>query len=266
MSDRLPADWKPPEFGDPGRTAAPSDSRGADPGPESAGPVFRMLYEIPRKTVSSREFVPLHAGYGSDAERMPTVPETEADRADTAPSDPAERERQARAAGFSKGETEGYAAGMAAAKPLVERMEGVMSDIDGLWQDLVDAYQTQIMELVCRAVEKVVMGQAAVDDDMVRRTLLEAFRTLPEPAEVTVEMHPEDAEWVETVKGDFFQTVKTLKQVDVVPNASVSKGGCRVTTRYGEIDATVESRLEAVQQSIREAHRNRSRDETPTES
>ena len=64
-------------------------------------------------------------------------------------------------------------------------------------------------------------------------------------------------EYIETLKEDFFTQVKSLKHVSLIPNASVSPGGCRIKTDTGEVDATVESRLDAVRQSIMDVFRGK---------
>jgi flagellar assembly protein FliH len=78
--------------------------------------------------------------------------------------------------------------------------------------------------------------------------------------EVTVEIHPEDVEFIEAAKEDFFRQVKALKHMAIVPDPSVNPGGCRVKTRFGEVDATLESRLDAIQRTLMDVYRNRFND------
>ena len=73
---------------------------------------------------------------------------------------------------------------------------------------------------------------------------------IPEPVEVTIDIHPEDVEHIENIKEEFFQQLKTLKHISLLPDPSVSPGGCRVKTRFGEVDATLESRLDVIRETI----------------
>ena len=129
-------------------------------------------------------------------------------------------------------------------------MQHLLEQMEGLWQHLVQIYEPQILGLICRVAEKVVSGQVDLDHDLIRRAILDAVRMIPEPVEVTVEINPEDADHIEAVKEDFFSCVKTLKHMSLIPNPSVSRGGCRLKTHLGEVDASLESRLDAIQQTI----------------
>ena len=55
---------------------------------------------------------------------------------------------------------------------------------------------------------------------------------------------------LEVVKEDFFQQVRELKQVSVVSDPSVARGGARIETAAGEVDTGIESRLEAVTRAV----------------
>jgi flagellar assembly protein FliH len=157
---------------------------------------------------------------------------------------------QAYEEGFAKGEQDGLEDGRHQVAEVLGRINELLGGIENLWPDLVQTYEKQLVDLVFKAAEKVVLGQIAVDSEVVKRSILQAFDLIPDPVQVTVEVHPDDYEFIETVKVDFFDRVKSLKQVTVISDASVRQGGCRVHTPKGRVNATLESRLEAVSKSI----------------
>jgi flagellar assembly protein FliH len=99
-------------------------------------------------------------------------------------------------------------------------------------------------------VEKVVYGQAAIEQEMVKRAIIEALRVVPEPVHVQISVNPKDYEYIETVKEDFFSSIQALKDVTVTPDPAIHQGGCNVRTKFGEVDATIESRLEAIRECL----------------
>ncbi len=249
-------EWQPlvPENPDPSEMPAASDAAAH---PEPVDRSFQLLYEIPEDTEPGRKFIPF---YG------PAEPEEERADPETAPSPetveiieetPEEVRQRAHEEGLAQGKEEGFEKGKAEAVPILEQMQALLQQIDGLWRQLAETYEEKILQLVGRVSEKVVCAQVAVDSDTVRRVILDAFRMTPEPAEVTIEIHPQDAEKIETVKETFFEEIKTLKHVSVLPDPSVSPGGCRIKTRFGEVDATLESRLTAIQDTIMNVYRNK---------
>ena len=89
-----------------------------------------------------------------------------------------------------------------------------------------------------------------MDNDIVRKAILNAFEMIPEPVDVTIELNTEDYEYIENVKEDLFREITDLRNVTVTSNPSMPKGGCKIETRSGEVNSSIESRLEAIQQSV----------------
>ncbi|HSM74520.1 MAG TPA: FliH/SctL family protein, partial [Desulfobacterales bacterium] len=121
-----------------------------------------------------------------------------------------------------------------------------------LWPALCRTYERQIVALVGRVAEKVVYGQVALDREVVRRTILKAFEQIPEPLTVALEVNPEDYEYLEALKKPLMAEISGLKQLSLQADPTVGRGGCRIETRAGTIDATLEARLEAVRQCLLE--------------
>jgi flagellar assembly protein FliH len=152
--------------------------------------------------------------------------------------------------GFKKGEAEAAKAVEDRSRAILSSLGNTLSTVEDLWRTLVKENESQILSLICRIAEKVVLATVELDQDLVRRSVLEALETLPEPREIVLNISPEDYEYIETVKEEFFEEVKTLSQITVVANASVKRGGCAVETPDARIRTDVESRLEAVFSSV----------------
>ena len=54
-----------------------------------------------------------------------------------------------------------------------------------------------------------------------------------------------------------FEQIKHLKHVTIISDPSMQPGGCHIVTQAGEVDASLESRLNAIRKSIIEASENR---------
>jgi flagellar assembly protein FliH len=155
--------------------------------------------------------------------------------------------------GFAQGQAAGLEEGRKQSREIVERMAAIAAQMETAWENLIEAHESRIIDLVARAVEKVVYGQAAIDQDMVKRAILEALQVVPEPVNVQIAVSPKDYEFIETVKEDFFSQIKALKDVSVTPDPAIHQGGCNVRTKFGEVDATIESRLEAIRECLLKA-------------
>ena len=223
---------------------------------------FKLLYEASDTQDPADTFTPL---YDHPSKKPPLS--VEEDEAETeTPSPPVETEpapaaedirKKAYDEGVAEGEKKGFAEGKEKADGVVKRMQSLLSEMEEIWKRLIATYEQQIIQLICRTAEKVVYAHIAMDQDAIKQAILHAFQMIPEPVAVTIEVNADDAEYIETVKEDFFSQVKTLKHISVIPNPSVTCGGCLVKTEMGEVDATLETRLEAVRQTIIDVGRNK---------
>ena len=154
---------------------------------------------------------------------------------------------------FTNGQAAGLEEGRRQSREILERLEQIIGQIESAWTNLIETYESQIVDLLTRAVEKVVYGQAAIEQEMVKRAIIEAFQVVPEPVHVQISVNPKDYEYIETVKEDFFSSIKALKDVSVTSDPAIHQGGCNVRTKFGEVDATLESRLEAIRECMLKA-------------
>ncbi len=152
--------------------------------------------------------------------------------------------------GFSKGEKNGYEEGKKRAEEMIRSMQEILNKVEDLWPKMTSEYEEKILQLVYRAAEKVVYGHIDIDNDIVKRAILNAFELIPKPLDATININPDDYEYIETTKENLFDNIKQLKSVSIVSNPSVSRGGCLIESRAGNADSSIEKRLESIKTSI----------------
>lgn len=217
---------------------------------------FKSLYVQQEKASASDGFVASYVGKetarrlsATQARKTPDSPSPEAPS-----SEELETIRQrAHDEGFSEGRRAGMEEGRRQSLEMLGRMADIVAQVESAWGDLIQAHESRIIDLVTRAVEKVVYGQAATDQEMVKRAIVEALQVVPEPVNVQISVNPKDYDYIETVKADFFTRIQALKDVSVTPDPAIHPGGCNIRTQFGEVDATLESRLEAIRECLLKA-------------
>ncbi len=162
-------------------------------------------------------------------------------------------EKEGYEAGFLKGETEAMEIAAEKAKPIIESLEEILSSMDRAWDGLAKRYETEIISLICKIAEQVVLAKVELDDSLVRQSVVKSLETLPEPEEIILNIAPEDYDYIEMIKEDLFDKIDTLTGVSVVANASVSRGGCTIETAKAKVKTEIESRLAAVFSAITDA-------------
>ncbi len=234
------------------RNGHKAGSGAAPGGAKKGGDGFRALYAAPKKKEEPDTFV---ASFVSEEKARSLTKNKEPE--EVVEPDPEVLEtikRQAWDDAFAQGEQAGIEEGRRKSREIIDRIQKILTDVETVWTNLIKTHEARIIELVCRISEKVVYGQSVVDQEMVKRAIVEALGVIPEPVNVEIAVNPKDYEYIETVKEDFFSHIKGLKDVSVTPDAAIHQGGCTVRTKFGEVDATLENRLEAVRVSILRAN------------
>lgn len=167
--------------------------------------------------------------------------------------------------GFAKGESDGFEKGFLEGRTkgesqiqkessdILDPLKDALETADHLLEDLVEKYEAQILSLVFKISEKVVMASLETDDEIVRHTILDALTSLVAPEEIILNVASEDYEYIEMVKDDFFEAVGSLKQVAVKSDPLIKRGGCKIETATASITTDPESKLLAIHEAIKNA-------------
>lgn len=230
---------------------------------------FKILYEKNHQSNASDAFIRAYKkeekndNYSEDKPDLtepplqePVEPPLQEPKGEKVP-DTKEIERMAYNKGYSEGEKEGYDAGQEKSREIINRMQAISQEIEGLWKNMIIRYEKEIIQLISRVAEKVVYGQVAVENEIVKKSILHAFKLMPEPVDATINVSAEDYEYIESMRSEIFEQIKHLKHVAIISDPSMQPGGCHIVTQAGEVDASLESRLNAIRKSVIEVSENR---------
>lgn len=158
---------------------------------------------------------------------------------------------EARAEGFARGVEEGREQGLAeAAQELAARRDLLEATLDYLaapLDELDEALETQLARMVTVMVGRLFKRQLDIDPDSIVGLVRDAVSLLPVSAsKIQVHLHPEDAERLETILGRDSggeDADDATARWSVVRDATLTRGGCHITSESSQIDARVESRI-----------------------
>lgn len=156
--------------------------------------------------------------------------------------------------GFEEGKNQGYEEGLKQARENTEKIINVINDIENLWKDQVAANEKEIVDMIIKISEKVIQGKIESDNEIVKNSIFHAFEQMPETKDVTISVNPADYEYIDIVQEDFFKKVEGLKQISIESDVAIERGGCRIESKRGEVNSSIEGRFNAVKQSIIETH------------
>jgi len=167
---------------------------------------------------------------------------------------------EGKAAGLAAGHKEGHAKGLAtgvaegraaATKELapnfaeaVATFEAAAAEVSGHAASFGDSTADEMLALVLAIARRVVRTIADRDVAVVEATVREAVRLAMSKASLRIAINPEQRAKLDGLLAELKMTWPSIQHVDFVDDESVSRGGCRVFTIAGEIDADIERQLD----------------------
>jgi flagellar assembly protein FliH len=153
-----------------------------------------------------------------------------------------------------QGHQEGFAAGMAAAQeelaPAAQALAQVHAEIQSRRDELVDVVEDRAVELALQIAEKVVAGTIEVQPDRVVDVVRGALRCLVDRERVTVQVNTLDLELVRESVGSLSGTLGGIGHFEVQEDRRVTRGGAVVLSGAGEVDASIEIKLQRAREAI----------------
>ena len=72
--------------------------------------------------------------------------------------------------------------------------------------------------------------------------------------DITVKVNPKDFDVIRQHKGELIRYGDGIKNFAIENDEKIARGGCLIDTRFGEVDATMESALEEIGQRLKDAN------------
>jgi flagellar assembly protein FliH len=170
-----------------------------------------------------------------------------------------EMQEQARREGFEQGLEEGREAGSKEFVERVQRLDQLTAALDQPFKELDEAIEEQLAQLAMIVARQLIRRELKSDPEQVIGVVRDALAALPLAARnVRLSLHPEDAVLVR----EALSLQQGESSIQVVEDPVQTRGGCRVLTESSQIDATVESRLNAIISNTLGGLRSSDEDET----
>jgi flagellar assembly protein FliH len=136
---------------------------------------------------------------------------------------------------------------MATLKPALEAVARQIADARGEW---ISAWEQGAVHLAARMAEKIIHAELARDPAASSDSVRAALELVVGAADVTLHLNPADYEHLRRETATICTWLADLAPTQIVADESITRGGCRVTTRFGEIDQRLETQLARLEQEL----------------
>ncbi len=171
---------------------------------------------------------------------------------DDAKAQEAELVSKAHAEGLKSGREEGFESGKSEVERLVERIHKIIEAVQAKRQEILDSTEQQIVDLVIMMTRKVVKIMSDNQKSVIMANVVQALKKVKGRGDVTLRVSLADVKLTTEHIQDFIREVENIKNISIVEDSSVEKGGCIVETDFGAVDARIASQLSELESKILE--------------
>ncbi len=173
---------------------------------------------------------------------------------------------QRKAEGYRTGFDEGRAAGLASldeqirreaaqnAQKKMDELNSVLAEaltaFDADKRRMLAAAESGVIELACAIARRVCKAIPEMSLDAARANVRAALEMAKHEHDVRLHVNPADLDGLREFAADICRQIDGFEHVEVVADDAVARGGCLLRGRSGSIDASIDSQLEHVVESL----------------
>lgn len=160
--------------------------------------------------------------------------------------------QQAYQLGLEEGRERAFVESSAELKEQLQHLQELVSSVESIKTDLVACNETQIVRLVFYLAKRLVFQEIAVKPEIILEVVSQALRSAQSDEKVTIRISARDFQFIESVRDTLGKEYEALKRARFESSDEIASGGCMVETNYGDVNATLEQRLDRIWTSIAE--------------
>lgn len=152
--------------------------------------------------------------------------------------------------GYDKGYREGMAKAQEEAAALRVQAGEVLAQAEKHRRSTIESLEAEIIELARDIAERLLSAQLTLDREVILGVAAESLRLVADRLNVVLYVNPDDLELVEGRMDELKSLLPARGQLQVVSDSAIQPGGCKVETEQGWVDATMETRREALLKAL----------------
>lgn len=173
-----------------------------------------------------------------------------------------ERQKTGYEEGFKRGQEDGFKEGNLEAQRLTDRLHTIIERMMDKRQEILSETEQQIVDLVLLMTRKIVKVISENQRNVVVSNVVQALRKVKGRGDVIIRVNLSDVAMTTQHIKDFLSAAENVKNITVVEDSTVDRGGCVIETDFGAIDARISSQLNEIEQRILEVSPIRTRVKT----
>jgi flagellar assembly protein FliH len=161
-------------------------------------------------------------------------------------------ELQARDRGYDDGRNKGYDEGKEEVSRLTNSLERIISATIERRSEIIKNVEQQLVMIVLLITRKVIKTISEHQKGVVMQNIREALYKVRGRTDVVIRVNIADLELTTEHKEEFLKLMDDIKNVSILEDSTVDRGGCIIETDFGNIDARIASQFQEIEDRIKE--------------
>lgn len=132
---------------------------------------------------------------------------------------------------------------MEALLPIIRQAAAQLADAKQAW---LRRWEQNAVQLAVKIAEKVVRREVARTGEVTLNLVREALELAAGSQQIKIRLHPADFAAFESQVKRLAQEISRGAEAVIVPDETISRGGCRLETQHGVIDQQIETQLKRI--------------------
>jgi flagellar assembly protein FliH len=159
-------------------------------------------------------------------------------------------QREAYVAGFAEGEKAGQKLALQKAEPTLQLLAGLLVELGRERGRLVEQHQNELIKVALLIASQILRKAIQMEPEAVVEVVDAALKKIPSGRPIVVRLAPKDLRLVEEIVKERGTPLAPGEDVRLEADPSIVRGGCRVISDAGEIDATIDGQLRAMGEAL----------------
>jgi flagellar biosynthesis/type III secretory pathway protein FliH len=133
---------------------------------------------------------------------------------------------------------------------LVPALENLLAEMSDTKAQLLSRWENSALKVASAIAERIIRRELSREPQITLDLVADTLQLAAGMTEVRVHISPTDHENLGTQITRLAETLGHLAPTAIVADPTVTPGGCRVKTKFGEIDQQIESQLRRIEEEL----------------
>jgi len=134
--------------------------------------------------------------------------------------------------------------------PVLLALNQAATELRHAKQEWLTHWESSAVHLAAAMAARIVRSELTQKPEIALTLVREALELAAGSQGVRLRLHPEDYKLLGAQVQTLIDTMSSIGDADVTPDPAISRGGCRVETRFGTIDQQFETQLKRIEEEL----------------